>query len=70
MRDLYEPLKSLGARIISTVHDEIIVSCPEENAQKAYDLMNTKMVAAGESLSVPIEVKVKIGKTWSETKDD
>jgi len=66
MVNMYKPLKDLGARIVSTVHDEVIVSCPKESKERVYAIVTRSMVEAGQKLSVPIEVDAKVGKTWNE----
>lgn len=66
MKNMYPQLKGIGARIVSTVHDEVIVSAPKEKAKRAYAIVHRSMVDAGRNLTVPITVDAKIGKTWNE----
>jgi len=66
MKNMYPQLKAIGARIVSTVHDEVIVSAPKDKAKRAYAIVHRAMVLAGETLSVPITVDAKIGQTWNE----
>lgn len=63
---MHPQLRNLGARIISTVHDEVIISTPKDQVQKAYDIITKSMVESGKDLTVPIEVDAKIGNTWEE----
>lgn len=70
MVSMYPQLKTLGARIISTVHDEILVSCPIKNAKECYIIVLSCMLKAGECLSVPIKVDCKFGRTWAEAHGD
>lgn len=70
MVSMHPQLKQLGARIISTVHDEIIVSCPVSKAKRAFAIVHRSMVEAGIDLSVPIEVDCKFGRTWEEAHGD
>ena len=66
MISMYPQLKKIGARIVLTVHDEVLISCPKKMAKKAFAIVHRSMVEAGVDLSVPIEVDCKFGKTWSE----
>jgi len=60
-------LADTEARIIGTVHDEIILEVPEEIADAAAILKET-MIEAGKAYlaRVPVEVEVTIGETWTE----
>lgn len=59
-------LEQIGARIISQVHDEVLVSAPIDKAERAYAIVHRAMVEAGQSLSVPIEVDCHFGHNWQE----
>ncbi len=63
-------LKAIGARIISTVHDEVIVSCPIKNAKRGFKIVYDSMMEAGKDLTVPIGVSCKYGRTWGEAHGD
>jgi DNA polymerase I len=65
---LPQRLADAGARIIGTVHDEIILEVPEEKAYAAAAILRETMIEAGEAYlaRVPVEVDVAIGKTWAE----
>lgn len=56
-----------NARLILQVHDELIIDCPEGEAEKVSELLRECMenVAA---LRVPLEAEVKTGKSWYDTK--
>ena len=56
------------ARILSTVHDEVIVEVPEAEAEQICDLVATTMKEAMESLfpEVPIEVEGGVCEHWGE----
>jgi len=58
----------VGARIIGTVHDEIILEIAEEKASDAATILEGTMIKAGEAylVRVPVEVEVAIGETWAE----
>ncbi len=55
------------ARMILTVHDELLFEVPESQAQNVAELVRTKMESAVE-LSVPLTVDVGIGRNWKEAK--
>lgn len=56
------------AKIISTVHDELIVEAPESVAGQVKDLLETTMREAMADLfpQVPIEVEAKVCRAWGE----
>lgn len=70
MVSMYPQLKEYRARIISTVHDEILVSCPYETAKQAYVAVHRSMMEAGKHLSVPVDVKIQFGRSWEEAHGD
>jgi DNA polymerase-1 len=47
------------------VHDELIVECPPEEADRVKELLTQTMAAAAQ-LSVPLLADAEIGKTWAE----
>ena len=55
------------ARMILTVHDELLFETPEEAAQEVAALVRDRMEHAV-TLSVPLVVDVGIGKNWKEAK--
>ena len=57
----------LNARLLLQVHDELIVECPEEEAERVAGILSEEMTGAAE-LSVPLPVEAKWGKSWDETK--
>jgi DNA polymerase I-like protein with 3'-5' exonuclease and polymerase domains len=55
------------AKIIATVHDEIIVEAPEAHAEQLKKLLAKIMVSVFDKLfkkQVPIEVDAKICESW------
>lgn len=64
------PQRLLGAeaRIIGTVHDEVILEVPEEKANDAAVILRETMIEAGKTYlsRVPVEVEDTIGETWAE----
>ena len=57
--------EGLQARLLLQVHDELIVECPEQEAEHVRALLAEEMehVAA---YSVPLDVDAKIGASWAE----
>ncbi len=66
---VYERLKAEqpDARLILQVHDELIVECNEENAEKACDLLEYEMENAAK-LAVKLTAEAHYGKNWLEAK--
>jgi DNA polymerase-1 len=58
---------SLGARMILTVHDELLYEAPKASADAAARLVREAMEAAV-TLRVPLTVDVGIGENWKEAK--
>ena len=54
------------AKLILQVHDELIVEAPENAAEQALKILKEEMQSAV-SLSVPMLVDAKCGKTWYDT---
>ena len=59
--------ENLRARLILQVHDELIVECPQEEAETVSRLLTEEMEGAV-SLSVPMVAEAKVGRTWYEAK--
>jgi DNA polymerase I-like protein with 3'-5' exonuclease and polymerase domains len=54
-------------RLLLQVHDELLMQAHKDVAQEFADIFRTEMVNAdGGLLSVPLECKVKIGRTWDD----
>jgi DNA polymerase I len=60
-------LKGTGARIIGTVHDEIILEAPGAQAEEAVTRLETVMRQAWQACltRVPIEVEVVVTQDWT-----
>ena len=54
-----------AAQLILQVHDELIVETPQGSAEQVRELVRQEMESAA-SLSVPLLVDAKVGKTWGE----
>ncbi len=59
--------EGLQARLVLQVHDELIVECPEEEAETAARLLEEEMEQVV-SLSVPLTAEAHWGKNWLEAK--
>ena len=64
-----EKLKEGGfdARLVMQVHDELVIECKKDQAEKALDTLVDCMESACE-LSVPLSVEAHIGNTWYDAK--
>ena len=58
-------LEALEARLILQVHDELIVECPESEAESVREILIEEMERAAH-LSVPLTVDAHIGHSWAE----
>ena len=69
MIDVHAALVAAGspARMILTVHDELLFEAPREGAAEAAELIRDQMEHATE-LAVPLTVDVGIGETWKDAK--
>ena len=57
--------EGLAARLVLQVHDELIVECPEEEAETVRALLAREMEGVAK-LSVSLAADAKIGKTWAD----
>lgn len=69
MIEVYKALKAenLNAHLILQVHDELIVECSPEDAEKAGKILNEKMMNTCK-LKVPLTADVKEGHSWYDAK--
>jgi DNA polymerase-1 len=69
MIDVYTELKNKksGAKLILTVHDELIVDCPLEAVEETKKIVKEKMEGAA-SLKVPMTVEISQGENWYQAK--
>ncbi len=69
MLNVYNKLKTGGykAQLVLQVHDELVIDCPEEEANDVANILKEEMENAV-SLKVPLTVEVGIGKNWYQTK--
>ena len=54
-----------NARLVLQVHDELIVECPEENADEVKALLTREMEGVA-AFAVPLTAEAKAGKTWAD----
>ena len=59
--------EALQARLIMQVHDELIVECPEDEAEQVKALLAEEMEGVY-ALSVPLTAEAHSGKNWLEAK--
>ena len=64
-RALAAMAEGLEARLILQVHDELIVECPEGEAEQVRALLQEEMEGVA-ALSVPLVADAKAGRTWAE----
>ena len=57
----------LEARLIMQVHDELIVECPEQEAEQVKTLLTAEMEGVMD-LAVPLLAEAHSGKNWLEAK--
>ena len=59
--------KGLSAKVVNLVHDEVVVECPEEEAEEVKNTLEHAMVHAGNIVLkyVPVEVESVVDERWS-----
>ena len=67
MIDVHAALRSSDARMILTVHDELLFEVPASTAEAVAAIVQEKMQSAA-TLKVPLTVDVGIGKNWRDAK--
>ena len=65
VHDVLAPVRP--ARMILTVHDELLIESPEASAPQVVELVREAMQGAAE-LAVPLTVDVGVGPNWREAK--
>ncbi len=66
---VYNRFKAEGmkSKIILQVHDELLINAPEEEVQKAAEILKLEMETAV-SFKAPMSVDISIGKSWFDAK--
>lgn len=60
-------LKELGAQLLLTIHDEVCVQCPSENAKEVAEIIPDIMVNVGkDKMKVPLVAEATIVRHWYE----
>ena len=59
--------EGLKTRIVLQIHDELLLEAPEEEADRAEEILVREMESAAD-LAVKLEVEAKRGRSWYETK--
>ena len=69
MLGVFQKLKegNFKAKLVLQVHDELVIDCPKNEADKVAELLKREMENAV-SLKVPLTVEVGIGNSWFDTK--
>jgi DNA polymerase-1 len=53
----------MQARLVLQIHDELIVECPQEEAEQVKHIVTEAMEGVMQ-LAVPLEAEAKIGESW------
>lgn len=61
-------LEGLQAKIILQVHDELIIECPENEAERTAQILREEMERVAD-LSIPLTVDAHWGRNWTEAKE-
>lgn len=65
--DNHPRLNELGVRLLLTIHDEVIVECPSENAKEVADIIPKIMInIAGDKMKCPLKADSTIIRHWYE----
>ncbi len=69
MINVFNRLKNEGfkAKLVLQVHDELVIDCPKDEAEKVTKLLQEEMENAVQ-LTVPLTVEVGVGENWYQTK--
>ena len=59
--------EGLAAKLVLQVHDELIVECPEEEAERVRELLEREMERVVE-LALPLIAEAHAGRSWAEAK--
>lgn len=64
---LHETLRiqQMQARLLLTVHDELVLECPNHEVEHVCDLLKSAMEGAC-SLSLPLKVEMGVGHSWAD----
>jgi DNA polymerase-1 len=67
MVDMFRPLWNLGAKMVHTVHDEVVVMAPIAVKEEVTHIINDCMIQAGVDIQdvVPTVVNITVAQTWT-----
>lgn len=60
-----ELMNQLGARLVLTIHDELILECPIENADKVAKRLEELMIQSAKDMMMEIKVDIAIEERWT-----
>ncbi len=65
---LRAPLGRADAAMVASIHDELLVECPEDRAEEVRAAVRDALVTAGEELlaPVPVEADAVVGGSWAD----
>lgn len=67
--DIDTKIKDYGANIVLTIHDEVIVDCPECHVSIVSDIIRHSMQSSlSHLLRVPMQISLNTGRTWADLK--
>jgi DNA polymerase I-like protein with 3'-5' exonuclease and polymerase domains len=66
MRLVYDALKGHDAKIVNSIHDELVAEADETIAEKVAEIVRERMVAAAQECirTIPVEVEVAVADAW------
>jgi DNA polymerase-1 len=65
---LHERIAGFGGKIIGTIHDEILLEAPDDQADELAAILLKTMIEAGSVYveKIPVDVEVKVADSWAE----
>ena len=57
----------MKAKLVLQIHDELIIEAPEDEAERAEQILRQEMMGAAK-LDVPLVANAHVGKSWYEAK--
>ena len=65
LNSIYTKLRDLDAKLIVTVHDEVIVEVNDAQVEEAKEVIMEAMTSVGKkTLNVPLSIDLKTSKVW------